>query len=198
MPALGHGAKGGLGGEEDGADRRPRPRSPGRPVPERSAAATRPPPPSPRLPSSDPHCPLHPSCVPLAKRTGEGGASLRQPWSWFPVTPPCCPGSRPPPSSAPPAGSQSPRRPAPPPRPDPAPSSRPRPVSQLGLPGSGLQGYPRAASALPRTLGPVLSRPQFCVLQRRPFPAQRSLSGWQASQTPWGLKLSLYFWLGER
>lgn len=150
-----------------------------------------PPPPSPQLPFSDPHPPLHPSCVPLAKRTGEGGASVRQRWSRFPVTPPCCPGSWPSPSSAPPAGSQSPRRPAPPL------SARPRPGSRLWLPAPA--GTSRAASAPLCTLCPVLPRPQFCVLKRRPFPAQRSLSGRQTSQNLWGLKLSLfYFWLRER
>lgn len=59
--------KGRSGGRrKSGAERRPR--SPGQPVPERSAPAVPPPPTPPSLPA----------CVPLAKGTGEGGASVQQ------------------------------------------------------------------------------------------------------------------------
>lgn len=154
MPALGHSEKGRLGGRrKSGAERCPR--SPGRPVPKRSAPA--PPPPPPQLPLS--------SRLASLLRRGRAEAESRCSSAGHA---PSLPGLR----GILQAGPRLPARLSPG-RPAPPLLSRLRPFPSPG--SSGSRRFPALARRIPSTYPPP--RPwrgrKFCVLKRRRFPARR-------------------------
>ncbi|XP_047628932.1 neural Wiskott-Aldrich syndrome protein-like [Phacochoerus africanus] len=145
MPALRHCEKGRFSsGRKSSAELRSR--SPGRPVPERSDPAPTPPPP-----------PLlrHPFSSPLASLRGTGGVEplckSTVPRSRFPATPPAAPAQA---------------------------ELLASPAHLLSRLSSALPALPAAPAVLscrwcPAFCPAALRRPQFCVLKRRLFPAQR-------------------------